>query len=120
MKPIKTILTWAICCLLCTQLCAQALPQTGKASYYHQKYTGHKTANAEVYDPTLFTAAHQSLAIGSMVQVTNLTNGKVITVKINDRCACSRHGRIIDLSYAAAKELDFLDRGITRVKLSKP
>lgn len=93
------------------------LPQSGKASYYSNKYTGKRTANAEVYDPNLLTAAHESLPIGTMVKVTNLNNAEYAIVKINDRCACSKHGRIIDLSMNAAIQLKMIDKGIAKVKI---
>jgi rare lipoprotein A len=93
------------------------LPLVGKASFYSNKYTGKRTANAEVYNPNLFTAAHESLPIGTMVKVTNLTNHASAIVKINDRCACSKHGRIIDLSMNAAEQLKMIDKGVARVRI---
>ncbi len=93
------------------------LPQLGKASYYSDHYTGKLTANAERYNPKLFTAAHETLPLGTLVRVTNLSNKKMAIVKINDRCACSRSGRILDLSKSAAEELDFISEGIAKVKI---
>ncbi len=94
------------------------LPQRGKASFYSNHYSGRKTSNAELYDPNQLTAAHESLALGTKVKVTNLKNGKQVIVKINDRCACSKHGRVIDLSKSAAMELDFIQQGVARVEIS--
>jgi rare lipoprotein A len=95
------------------------LPQKGKASFYNDKYTGKKTANAERYNPELLTAAHETLPLGTMVKVTNLKNNQTALVKINDRCACSKHGRIIDLSKSAAVQLDMIDAGIAKVIIEK-
>jgi rare lipoprotein A len=91
------------------------LPQKGKASFYSIKYSGKKTANADFYNPELLTAAHESLPMGQKVKVTNLKNNKFAIVLINDRCACSKHGRIIDVSKSAAKQLDFVQDGTTKV-----
>lgn len=90
--------------------------QYGYASWYGQKFHGHKTANGEVFDMFELTAAHPTLPLPSFARVTNLENGKVTTVRINDRGPF--HGsRIIDLSYAAAKKLDFKDKGTSKVKV---
>ena len=88
--------------------------QTGIASYYSQ---GPRTASGERYNPTAMTAAHRSLPFNTMVRVTNLSNGKWVVVRINDRGPFVR-GRIIDVSPAAATELDFTRRGITKVQVS--
>jgi rare lipoprotein A len=95
------------------------LPQKGKASYYSDKYTGRLTANAERYHPNQLTAAHPSLPLGMLVKVTNLKNQKTAIVKINDRCKCTKLGRIIDLSKSAAIQLDMLAQGITSVKIER-
>jgi rare lipoprotein A len=94
------------------------LPQIGKASYYGNFYNGRKTSNAERYNPAEFTAAHESLPLGTTVKVTHKPSGKSVVVRINDRCACRRHGRIIDLSYAAATQLGILDKGVAVVTVS--
>ncbi|XOV78545.1 MAG: septal ring lytic transglycosylase RlpA family protein [Aestuariibacter sp.] len=88
----------------------------GEASWYGQKFHGHLTANGEVYDMHQFTAAHKTLPLPSFVKVTNLRNNKELVVKVNDR-GPFHNGRIIDLSYAAAKELDVLSTGTTQVKI---
>lgn len=93
------------------------LPQKGRASFYSDKYTGRKTANAERYNPNILTAAHETIALGSKVKVTNLKNNKIVEVVINDRCACSKHGRIIDLSKSAAIQLDMIDSGTAKVRI---
>ncbi len=90
--------------------------QEGKASWYGQKFHGHNTANGEVFDMFELTAAHTTLPLPSFARVTNLENGKVTTVRINDRGPF--HGdRILDLSYAAAKKLGFKEKGTSRVRI---
>ncbi|GAB2184711.1 septal ring lytic transglycosylase RlpA family protein [Roseibium sp. LAB1] len=88
--------------------------QCGKASWYK---LGGTTASGERANPNQLTAAHRSLPFGTLVDVTNLANGKTVTVRINDRGPFA-NGRVIDVTWAAAKELGFVRRGITRVKLS--
>jgi len=88
----------------------------GKASYYATRFHGRTTANGETFDMKEFTAAHRSLPFGTIVRVTNLNNGKMVFVKINDRGPYIKN-RIIDLSKAAAKKLDLVDNGIGRVKI---
>jgi rare lipoprotein A len=95
------------------------LPQKGKASYYSNKYSGRATFNAQKYNPATLTAAHESLPMGTKVKVTNLKNSKSVIVTINDRCACSRHGRIIDVSMNAAEQLNMISQGVARVKIEK-
>lgn len=90
--------------------------QTGYASWYGKKFHGNKTSNGETYDMYAMTAAHTTLAIPSYVRVTNLENGKQVVVRVNDR-GPFHEGRIIDLSYAAAKKLDFHNKGTTKVKI---
>lgn len=88
----------------------------GEASWYGQKFHGHKTANGEIYDMYEFTAAHKTLPLPSFVRVTNLRNDKQIVVRVNDR-GPFHNNRLIDLSYAAAYKLDMLKTGTTQVKL---
>lgn len=88
----------------------------GTASYYGKKFHGKKTANGEIYNMYAFTAAHKTLPLGTMVKVTNIANKKSIIVKINDRGPYIQ-GRIIDLSYAAAKKLDYVGNGTAEVKI---
>jgi rare lipoprotein A len=97
----------------------QKLPQKGNASYYSDRYSGKLTSNAERYNPNLLTAAHETLPLGKMVRVTNISNNQSVVVKINDRCDCRKHGRIIDLSKTAAEQLKMIELGISRVKLEE-
>jgi rare lipoprotein A len=90
--------------------------EVGRASYYGKKFNGRKTASGERYDMHALTAAHPRLPFGTLVTVTNVKNGRSVSVRINDRGPFIR-GRIIDLSYAAAKRLGMLSRGVTRVRV---
>ena len=90
--------------------------QLGKASWYGKKFHGRKTASGEVYDMYKKTAAHKILPMNTYVKVRNLRNGKSIVVRINDRGPFVK-GRVIDLSYAAAKEIGLVGPGVTEVKV---
>jgi rare lipoprotein A len=118
-----------LCCLLLALASCQrkqissAIPGEGKietekgiASYYGDEFEGRKTANGEVFNQSKLTAAHKKIAFGTVVKVTNLTNNKFVLVKINDRGPFVS-GRIIDLSRAAAKQIDLITVGITQIKL---
>jgi len=90
--------------------------QTGKASFYADKFEGIQTASGEKYRHNKYTGAHKTLPFGTKVRVTNLANEKSVEVTINDRGPYV-DGRIIDLSKAAAEELGFLNNGLADVKL---
>ena len=97
-------------------LSGKGFVQTGIASWYGQKFHGHLTSNGEVFDMYEFTAAHTTLPLPSYVRVTNTENGKQLMVRVNDR-GPFHPNRIIDLSFAAAKELDYLATGTAPVKI---
>ena len=86
----------------------------GIASWYGKKFHGRKTSNGEIYNMHAMTAAHKTLPLGTYVKVTRIDNGESATVRINDRGPFVR-GRIIDLSYQAAKKIDLVARGTTPV-----
>ena len=88
----------------------------GKASWYGREQHGHLTANGERFDMYALTAAHRTLHMNTHVRVTNLSNGRSCVVRINDRGPYGR-GRIIDLSYAAAKLLGMIDAGVALVRV---
>ena len=88
----------------------------GMASYYSDEYHGRLTSNGEVFDQNKFTAAHKTLPFDTKVKVVNLTNDKSVLVRINDR-GPFKMGRVIDLSKAAARELDMMSSGLAEVKL---
>ncbi|EXF43980.1 lipoprotein [Pseudomonas sp. BAY1663] len=94
----------------------EGFTQSGKASYYARMHHGKRTANGETHDQNALVAAHRSLPFGTRVRVTNLNNGKQVVVRINDR-GPFRRGRIIDLSRAAARQLDMLNAGVARVRI---
>ncbi|MBI4126806.1 MAG: septal ring lytic transglycosylase RlpA family protein [Deltaproteobacteria bacterium] len=91
--------------------------QQGKASWYGPGFHGRKTASGERFNQKDLTAAHRTLPFGTMVKVTNLHNGKTVTVRINDRGPYGK-GRIIDLSKAAAKEIDMIRKGVVPVEIT--
>ena len=95
---------------------AVQLTQEGVASWYGPGFHGKKTTSGTVYDQYAMTAAHQTLPLGSNVRVTNLANGKSVTVLINDRGPFAK-GRIIDLSYAAAQAVDMIGPGTAPVRV---
>ncbi|MFT4731764.1 MAG: rare lipoprotein A [Gammaproteobacteria bacterium] len=97
-------------------LSARGFEEYGQASWYGQKFHGHLTSNGEIYDMFSMTAAHKTLPLPSFVKVTNLDNQKVTIVRVNDR-GPFHPGRVIDLSYAAAKKLDVLSTGVANVKV---
>jgi rare lipoprotein A len=88
--------------------------QTGEASYYSNKFHGRKTASGERYNREALTAAHRTLPFGTMVRVTRKSNGKSVTVRINDRGPHKR-GRIIDLSRVAALRIGLVTDGVAQV-----
>ncbi|CAA6824010.1 MAG: Rare lipoprotein A precursor [uncultured Sulfurovum sp.] len=88
----------------------------GNGSWYGEKYHGRQTASGEPYNMYAYTAAHKTLAFGTMVKVTNLKNNRSVVVRINDRGPFVQ-GRIIDLSYMAAKKLDYVHDGVVKLKL---
>ncbi len=90
--------------------------QTGRASWYGGEFHGRRTANGETFDRHDFTAAHRTLPFGTVLRVTNLRNGRSILVRVNDRGPYVGT-RVIDLSYAAAKEIGMTHRGVARVRV---
>ncbi len=91
--------------------------ETGVASWYGPTFYGRKTANGEVFDAEAMTAAHRTLPMPVNVRVTNLDNGKSVVLRVNDRGPFAK-GRIIDVSEAAAKLLDFYGKGTARVRVT--
>lgn len=88
----------------------------GYASYYADKFHGRRTASGEPYDKNEFTAAHKSLPFGTKVLVTNLENDLTVGVVITDRGPFVK-GRVVDLSRAAAEQIDMIRRGVVRVRV---
>jgi rare lipoprotein A len=88
----------------------------GQASFYANSLSGRPTASGERYDPKKLTAANRSLPFGTRLRVTRLDNGKSVVVKVNDRGPFGHRSRILDLSRAAAAELDMLGAGVVQVQ----
>lgn len=110
----KKILQVLIGCFITVNALGQI--QTGKASFYADKFEGYQTASGEKYRHNKLTAAHKTLPFGTVVKVTNVENQKSINVTINDRGPYVQ-GRVIDLSKKAAEELSFTLQGLTDVTI---
>lgn len=103
------ILLFCLCICVCVFSYSQS--DTGKCSYYHDKFHGRNTASGEPYNKYAFTAAHPKFPFNTYVKITNLSNGKSVVVRINDR-GPNTGSRTIDVSRAAAEELDMIRAGI--------
>ncbi len=101
---------------ICLSTAALAQVQTGKASFYADKFEGTPTASGEKYHPNKLTAAHKTLPFGTRVRVTNLSNNETVEVVINDRGPYVEN-RILDLSRSAAEKLGFVNQGLADIKL---
>ncbi len=95
---------------------AEGIVQRGMASWYGRDFHGRPTASGEVYDMHQLTAAHRELPFHTVIEVENLDNGREVKVRVNDRGPFVR-GRILDLSYAAARELGMVGEGLARVEI---
>ena len=93
-----------------------AYDQVGNASWYGAKHHGRRTVTGKRFNMHDLTAASRTLPLNSYASVTNLSNDKTVVVKITDRGPFAKN-RIIDLSYAAAKKLEFINKGVTRVRV---
>lgn len=124
-RPASGPLLLIVTVVVCTACAASgrsveddSLYQRGEASYYADKFEGRPTASGEPYDPSALTAAHRRLPFGTRVRVTRTdeSEGASVVVRINDRGPFA-HGRMIDLSEAAARELDMVADGVAPVRL---
>ncbi|KAA3617454.1 MAG: septal ring lytic transglycosylase RlpA family protein [Calditrichaeota bacterium] len=88
---------------------------SGVSSYYGKKFHGRKTANGETFNMYDLTAAHKTLPFDTIIEVENLSNNKKVTVRINDRGPFVRN-RILDLSFAAAKEIGMIQSGTAEIR----
>ncbi len=91
--------------------------ETGSISYYAEKFHGKKTASGEKFDKNAFTAAHRTLPFHTKIKVTNLDNGKSVTVEVNDRGPFSSD-RILDISPAAARKINLISSGTAHASIS--
>lgn len=89
----------------------------GVASYYGDEFNGRQTSNGETFDMYGLTCAHRTLPFNTWLEVKNLANGRTVIVRVNDR-GPFKDGRILDLSYGAARELHMLDAGIQEVEIT--
>ena len=119
-RRLAVLLACAALLVVATASCRTAggVPRVerGVASWYGPNFHGRLTANGERYDMHGMTAAHRTLPFGTVVEVVNVGNGRRVTVRINDRGPFA-HGRIIDLSYAAAREIGLVGPGTARVEV---
>jgi rare lipoprotein A len=95
---------------------ARKMIGSGEASYYGPGFAGRRTASGEIFNPSQLTAAHRTLPMGSKVRVINKRNGKSVVVRINDRGPFTK-GRVIDLSVAAARQINMIQSGKAPVSL---
>lgn len=122
MKPIpaplhrNTVLVFAILILAVTSSCSRKITETGKASYYADSFDGKRTASGETFHQRQLSAAHKTLPFGTRVTVVNISNGKSVKVRINDRGPFVP-GRIIDLSHKAAAKLGMVNTGVANVEV---
>ena len=102
-----------------TPVCVETVTYTeqGRASWYGAEHQGHRTASGQRFDMNRLTAAHRQLPFGTRLAVTNLTNGRTVTVVVNDRGPYSGR-RIVDLSRKAADDLGFVRQGIATVRIA--
>ncbi|MEO5911979.1 MAG: septal ring lytic transglycosylase RlpA family protein [Pelobium sp.] len=98
-------------------LSSEVVCKTGRATYYANKFEGRRTTSGAVYRHKKFTAAHKTLPFGTEVTVTNIKNGKCVTVVVNDRGPYGK-GMMIDLSQSAAKEIGIYGAGTAMCEIS--
>jgi len=103
-------------CIFCLSSCARKITETGKASFYADKFEGRKTASGEVFKQNRLTAAHRTLPFGTKVKVINPANGRSVNVTINDRGPFVA-GRMIDLSKKAANKIGITGAGVAAVEI---
>jgi len=121
MKPIPAPLhcyrlLLLIILLMAGASCSRKITETGKASYYADSFDGKRTASGETFRQRQLTAAHRTLPFGTRVTVINVSNGKSVKVRINDRGPFVA-GRIIDLSHKAASKLGMINTGVANVEV---
>jgi rare lipoprotein A len=90
--------------------------QVGRASFYGKRFHGRRTAKGDIFDVTRMTAAHRVLPLGTVIKVTNLENGRIVELEVNDRGPFSRR-RVLDVSLEAARRLDMVRKGSAKVMI---
>jgi rare lipoprotein A len=111
---VRNLVLFTSCLYLCS--CARKITETGKASFYADKFEGRKTASGEVFKQGKLTAAHRTLPFGTKVKVVNLANGRSVNVTVNDRGPFVA-GRMIDLSKKAANKIGMVGAGVASVQI---
>jgi rare lipoprotein A len=106
----------AVALLVSVSSCARKITETGKGSYYADKFEGRTTASGEVFKQEKLTAAHRTLPFGTKVKVINPANGRSVQVTINDRGPFAP-GRIIDVSKKAARKLGIVNAGVASIEI---
>jgi rare lipoprotein A len=116
----NAILTLAAACAAATlaPAAAGAFSQTGMGSYYGRELHGRRTASGERFNHAALTAAHRTAAFGTRLKITNLSNGRSVVVRVNDRGPFIR-GRVVDISSGAAHHIGMHGRGVARVRIEK-
>jgi rare lipoprotein A len=102
--------------ILCLSSCARKITETGKGSFYADKFHGRTTASGARFSQHKMTAAHRTLPFGTKVKVVNMANGRSVKVTINDRGPFAP-GRIIDVSKKAAQKLGMVNAGVANVEI---
>lgn len=103
-------------CIFCLCSCSHKITETGKASFYADKFEGRKTSSGAIFKQNRLTAAHRTLPFGTKVKVVNVANGRSVKVTINDRGPFAA-GRIIDVSKKAARKLGMVNAGVASVEI---
>ena len=112
----KKYLLIVLCCISILGYSQKKKSEVGMSSYYGKTFHGRKTASGENFNMYALTAAHKRLPLQTLIKVTNLRNKKTVIVRVNDRGPYAKR-RILDLSYAAAKEIGMVRKGTARVKI---
>jgi rare lipoprotein A len=113
----KYALFICFCFTICSAAAAQAgYEEIGMSSYYSDAFQGRKTASGQAYDKNDLTCAHNKLAFGTMLRITNLKTGNSVIARVNDRGPYT-HGRIVDVSRVAAEAIDMIKTGTAEVKI---
>lgn len=119
MKKIGTLLTLLIALFFTSNVMAKTKVNHrthGEASYYAEFHHGKKTANGERFNMHAMTAAHRTLPLGSKIKVTNLSNGKEVVLRVNDRGPYAKN-RVLDVSKGAAKKLGMIKTGTAKIRI---
>lgn len=116
LNRLRSIVTLLLVLTITITVNANTHELKGKASYYGSEWNRKKTASGRYFDTNQLTAAHKTLPFGSIVKVTNLSNGKSVNVTITDRGPYVA-GRVIDLSKASFSRIESLDKGVTKIQI---